>query len=215
MKAVVIGATGATGKALVSQLLSNPIYTEVVVLVRKSFFKSNTKLTEVIVDFETLQNNIALIQADIAFSCLGTTLKVAGSKEKQWRVDYDYQYNFAKICSDNKIKTFVLVSAMGASANSMFFYNKIKGTLEDAITQLNFNRLIIMQPGSLIRPESDRFGENLTVKLLLFLNTLGVLRNYRPITVCNLAKAMQIIASKSPKNSVERYNLRAIYNILK
>ena len=215
MKAIIIGATGATGKVLVEQLLLNPDYTDVLVLVRKSFFEPHEKLKEVIVDFEKLDDYSNIIFADVAFSCLGTTLKQAKNKDEQWRIDYNYQYNFAKICIDNKIGTFVLVSAMGASANSIFFYNKMKGALEHAISQLNFNRLIIMQPGSLIRPQSDRFGENVAVKTLLFLNKMGMLRNYRPISVFNLAKVMQIIVSKPRQHFVEKYKLLDIFNFLK
>lgn len=215
MKALVIGATGATGKELVNQLLQNPNYNQVVVLVRRQFFVANSKLTEVIVDFNELDNYSEYFFADVAFSCLGTTLKSAGSKKKQWKVDYDYQYNFAKICKQNNVPKFVLISAMGANSKSIFFYNKLKGALEEAIIKLNFRNLIIMQPGSLIRPESDRLGENFSVKLLIFLNKLGLLSKFRPLLVNDLAKAMQISVDRICTDSVVKYNLSKIYKILK
>lgn len=214
MKALVIGATGATGKELVNQLLQDPNYNQVVVLVRRQFFVTNSKLTEVIVDFNELGNYSEYFFADVAFSCLGTTLKSAGSKKKQWKVDYDYQYNFAKICKQNNVPKFVLISAMGANSKLIFFYNKLKGALEEAIIKLNFRNLIIMQPGSLIRPESDRLGENFSVKLLIFLNKLGLLSKFRPLLVHHLAKAMQISANNVSTNSVVKYDLTNIYKIL-
>ena len=196
MKALVIGATGATGTALVQQLLQNNNYHEVVVFVRRKSFPPNAKLTEVIVDFDHLQNYAHLITGDVAFSCLGTTLKMAGSKQAQWKVDYDYQYNFACICADNQVKKMVLLSAIGANANSFFFYNKLKGSLEEAVKKLSFSCILIFQPGSLIRPDSDRFAEKISVKLLLFLNKIGILKNLAPISVRQLAQSMQLALNK-------------------
>ena len=215
MKAVIIGATGATGKQLVNQLLNNPDYTEVIVLVRREYFVPHAKMTQVIVNFNELETYKNIINGDVAFSCLGTTLKDAKTKQKQWKVDYDYQYNFAKICKQNNIPKFVLISAMGANSKSIFFYNKLKGALEDAVIKLNFKNLIIMQPGSLIRPDSNRLGENFSVKLLIFLNKLGLLSKFRPLLVNDLAKAMQISVDRICTDSVVKYNLSKIYKILK
>ena len=215
MKALVIGATGATGKELINQLLQNPNYDQVTVFVRRQFFATNPKLIEVVVDFNDLNKYSEYFFADVAFSCLGTTLKNAGSKIEQWEVDYVYQYNFAKICKKNNVSKFILVSAMGANSKSIFFYNKLKGTLEEAIIKLKFKNLIIMQPGSLIRPESDRLGENISVKLLRFLNKFGLLIKFCPLLVHDLAKTMQISAEEICSDSVVKYDLAKIYEILK
>ena len=165
MKALIIGATGATGKDLLSQLLADDTYAEVHCFVRKPLALTHPKLHAHVVDFDTPEAWADLVRGDVAFSCLGTTLAVAGSKDAQWRVDYDYQYAFAQQCKANGVPSFVLVSAAGAKAQSKLFYNRMKGALEEAVKKLNFPRLLIFQPSVLIRSNSDRAGENLSVKI--------------------------------------------------
>ena len=191
MKALIIGATGATGKDLLSQLLADDTYAEVHCFVRKPLALTHPKLHAHVVDFDTPEAWADLLHGDVAFSCLGTTLAVAGSKDAQWRVDYDYQYVFAQQCKANGVPTFVLVSAAGAKAQSKLFYNRMKGQLEDAIKALDFSCLLIFQPSVLIRSNSDRSGENFTVKAFNFLNKLGILKRYRPMPTAVLAQRMR------------------------
>ena len=166
MKALIIGATGATGKDLVTQLLADDTYNEVHCFVRKPLALTHPKLHAHVVNFETPEAWADLLHGDVAFSCLGTTLAVAGTKEAQWRVDYDYQYAFAEQCKANGVPTFVLVSAAGATAQSKLFYNRMKGQLEDAVKALGFASLLIFQPSVLIRSNSDRGAENFIIKVM-------------------------------------------------
>ena len=191
MKALIIGATGATGKDLLSQLLADDRYTQVHSFVRKTTTFTHPKLHTHVVNFDAPDTWADLLCGDVAFSCLGTTLAVAGSKEAQWRVDYDYQYAFAQQCRNNGVSTFVLVSAAGAKAQSKLFYNRMKGQLEDAVKALDFPRLLIFQPSILIRSNSDRVGENFMVKAFKFFNKLGILKRYRPMPTAVLAKKMR------------------------
>lgn len=190
MKAIVIGGTGATGKELVAQLLEDSRFDAVTVLVRRPFFGLRPKLTEIVMDFEKLNNYRDDIKGDVAFSCLGTTLKDAGSKDAQWRVDHDYQLEFATIAKENGVGSFVLMSAFGANANSAFFYNKMKGTLEQNLRELNFSQLVILHPGGIERPDSTRKGEKITMKLLKAFNAVGLFKGYEPLSTDRLAKAM-------------------------
>ena len=201
MKALIIGATGATGKNLLSQLLADDTYAEVHCFVRKPLALTHPKLHAHIVDFETPEAWANLLHGDVAFSCLGTTLAVAGSKDAQWRVDYDYQYAFAQQCKANGVPTFVLVSAAGAKATSKLFYNRMKGALEDAVKALDFSCLLIFQPSVLIRSNSDRSGENFTVKAFKFLNKLGILKRYRPMPTEILAEKMLSAVYNSPRGT--------------
>ena len=191
MKALIIGATGATGKDLLAQLLEDEAYTEVHCFVRKPMSISHPKLHAHVVDFDTPEAWADLLQGDVAFSCLGTTLAVAGSKEAQWRVDYDYQYAFAQQCKANGVPTFVLVSAAMANAQSKVFYNRMKGQLEDAVKALEFTRLLIFQPSILIRSNSDRGAENFSVKAIHFLNKIGLFKRYRPMPTNILAQRIR------------------------
>ena len=95
MKALIIGGTGATGKDLVSLLLEDDTISEVHSFVRRAPSSAHPKLKSHVVDFEQPDTWAELLRGDIAFSCLGTTLAQAGSEEAQWRVDYDYQWQFA------------------------------------------------------------------------------------------------------------------------
>ena len=201
MKALIIGATGATGKDLLLQLLADDTYTEVHCFVRKPMSISHPKLHAHVVNFDTPEVWADLLHGDVAFSCLGTTLAVAGSKEAQWRVDYDYQYAFAQQCKANGVPTFVLVSAAGAIAQSKLFYNRMKGQLEDAVKALDFPRLLIFQPSILVRSNSDRGGENFTVKVINFLNKLGLFKRYRPMPTEILAEKMLSAVYNSPKGT--------------
>ena len=191
MKALIIGATGATGKDLLAQLLEDEAYSEIHSFVRKPMSISHPKLHAHVVNFDTPEAWSDLLHGDVAFSCLGTTLAVAGSKDAQWRVDYDYQYAFAQQCKANGVPTFVLVSAAMANAQSKVFYNRMKGQLEDAVKALEFKRLIIFQPSILIRSNSDRGAENFSVKAIHFLNKIGLFKRYRPMPTNVLAQRMR------------------------
>ena len=191
MKALIIGATGATGKDLVTQLLADDTYSEVHCFVRKPLALTHPKLHAHVVNFKTPEAWADLLHGDVAFSCLGTTLAVAGSKEAQWRVDYDYQYAFAQQCKANRVPTFVLISAAGAKAPSKLFYNRMKGQLEDAVKALGFSCLLIFQPSVLIRSNNDRGAENFSVKAIHFLNKIGLFKRYRPMPTTVLAQKMR------------------------
>ena len=191
MKALIIGATGATGKDLVTQLLADDTYSEVHCFVRKPLALTHPKLHDHVVNFDTPEAWADLLHGDVAFSCLGTTLAVAGSKEAQWRVDYDYQYHFAQQCKANGVPTFVLVSAAMANAQSKVFYNRMKGQLEDAVKALDFPSLLIFQPSVLIRSNNDRGAENFSVKAIHFLNKIGIFKRYRPMPTNVLAQRMR------------------------
>ena len=190
MKAIIIGGTGATGKEVVKQLLEDGRFDTVTALVRRPYFDPHPKLTEIVVDFENLANHADAIRGDIAFSCLGTTLKDAGSKDAQWRVDHDYQLEFARIAHANGVESFILLSAFGADAKSRIFYSRMKGTLEENLKQLDFQHLLILHPGGIERPDSTRTGEKTMIKILKAFNAIGLFTGYAPLHTTRLAKAM-------------------------
>jgi len=195
MKALIIGATGATGKDLVHILLQDNDYTAVVIFVRRSTGMVHPKLQEIITDFDKLETVADHITGDVWFSCLGTTLKAAGSKEKQRAIDYDIPANFAAIAKRNGVPTAVLLSAYGASVKSNIFYSKIKGELEETIDHLAFKSYIIFRPGLLVRKDTDRVGEKLSASVLHFLNRIGIAKRFRPLPTAILAEKL----AKAPK----------------
>jgi uncharacterized protein YbjT (DUF2867 family) len=210
MKALVIGATGATGKDLVKQLLSDKDFEQVDVFVRKPLTIQNEKLKTHIVDFEKPEDWKDSVKGDVAFSCLGTTLKDAGSKEAQRKVDYDYQFQFAKAAKDNNVEDYILVSAYGANPQSKIFYSKMKGELEDAVRKLHFNKITIFKPGMLERKDSERSGEVLGSRIIKFANKLGLFESQKPLPTDVLAKAM-INSSKIKSNGYSSIKLGNIF----
>ncbi len=188
MKALIIGATGATGKDLVAVLLEDPNYSEVFAFVRRASGTQHHKLKEIITDFDHLEILSDAIRGDVLFSCLGTTLKDAGSKEKQWHIDYEIPLNFARIAKQNGVKKVVLLSAYGASSTSNVFYSKMKGQLEEAYTALSFEQCIIFKPGMLLRKNTDRLGEKIIAPILKGLNSLGLVKRFKPLDTSLLAK---------------------------
>jgi len=191
LDALVIGATGSTGQEIVSQLLEDDNFNSVSIFVRKDPNITHSKLKIFVIDFSKLEEYKELIKGDVLFSCLGTTLRDAGSKDKQYLVDYTYQYEFAKISSDNGVPIYSLVSSTGANENSPFFYLKIKGKLEEAVKKLPFKNIQIFQPPTLIRQKNlIRPGEKIGIKIFGFLNYFGVLKSQKPLLVSILAKVM-------------------------
>jgi uncharacterized protein YbjT (DUF2867 family) len=195
MKALIIGATGATGKDLTDLLLKDSNYTEVVLFVRRPGGVTHRKLVEIVTRFDKPEEVSELIKGDVLFSCLGTTLKAAGSKDKQWDIDYEIPAKFAGIAKRNGVSGVVLLSAYGASAKSNVFYSRMKGELEDYIASLAFNQYIIFKPGMLLRKDTDRPGERIMNGVLKFLNGLGIIRRFRPLPTSLLAGKM----AKAPK----------------
>lgn len=195
MKALIIGATGATGKELVNILIQDKDYTEVVLFVRRSIGIVHPKLSEILTDFDMLENVSEFITGNVLFSCLGTTRKAAGSREKQWHIDYEIPLRFAEIAKRKRVYRTVLLSAYGASTKSKVFYSRIKGELEENIACLAFDSFIVFRPGVLLRKDTDRAGERVSISVLRFLNSIGLLRKFRPLPASILAEKL----ARAPK----------------
>lgn len=212
MKALVIGATGATGKDLVDVLLQDSAYTEVVAFVRRTGALKHPKLTEIITDFDKLEEVAESITGDVWFSCLGTTLKAAGIKEKQWHIDHDIPLAFARIARRNGVPVAVILSAHGADASSKVFYSKVKGSLDEAIIRLGFTTCLIFRPGFLLRKDTDRPSERLIAAGLKFVNRLGLFRKFRPLPTLTLAGKMATTAKASTPGT-HVFGLEKIFNL--
>jgi uncharacterized protein YbjT (DUF2867 family) len=186
----VIGASGMVGQQLVAQLLNYPDFKKVRVFARRTSGTTHPKLVEHLIDFDKPESWKDLVQGDILFSTLGTTIKVAKTKENQYRVDYTYQYEFAKVAAENGISAYVLVSSMGASSKSSVFYSRIKGELEDAVSKLNFKKIVIFRPSILDgNRQEKRAGEKIGLVISRFL-TRFVMKNFKPTPVDILADKM-------------------------
>jgi uncharacterized protein YbjT (DUF2867 family) len=174
MIATIIGSTGLTGAFLVRRLLADSAITNVISVSRKSLNITYAQLTEVLVaDLAQLPSIATKIRGDLYFCCLGTTITTAGSKENFARVDHTAIVTFAQIAKAHDARSFTLVSAMGANANSTFFYNQIKGRTEHDVTALGFRSLIIFRPALLVGLRHEfRWAESIAAKTLVPLSQL-------------------------------------------
>lgn len=191
--AIIIGSTGLTGGFLLAELIANPKYSKIIVLVRKASGQSNPKVEELVVDFNKLSDFKNKLIADDVYCTIGTTIKKAGSQEAFTKVDYEYPLQLAKIAKENGAKHFLLMSSLGANAASGNFYLKTKGNLENALRDLHFESLSIFRPSILIGPRTEfRLGEKIGIIFMLVFSFLmiGSAKKYRPIHVKQVAHAM-------------------------
>ena len=207
MHALVLGGTGASGQEIVKLLLNDSHFSRISIFVRRKVDIEHEKLDIHQIDFSRLNEYKDLVKGDILFSALGTTKSDAGSKEKQYLVDYTYQYEFAKMASDNGVPHYSLISSLGANKHSIFFYSKIKGELEESVKLLPFNTIQIFQPPSLIRQkELMRTAEKLSVKFFNRLTALGVLKSLKPLNVKDLALKMIKEAKSSQLDKINVFS---------
>jgi len=214
LTALVIGATGATGTELVKQLIDDNQYTSVVVFSRRPLLLLHPTLTTHIVDFDKPQAWAHLVQGDVLFSALATTLKQAGSQKEQYKIDYTYQYQTAAIAAANGVSNYVLVSAMGANAKSWLFYPRIKGELDNAVAVLPFKQIHIFRPGFLLRqPDKIRPMEKLGITIIQFFNKLGLFKSQRPLPVEVLAQKMRFVLLNPAAQKSQIYSLDSIFDL--
>lgn len=190
MKLLLVGASGLVGSHVLKLALDDPRISGVVAPSRCPL-STHAKLHNPIVDFKNLPEDASWWQDIDAVICtLGTTMKVAGSKDMFYRVDHDYPLAFAKIAQKHGATTYVLNSAIGADPSSRFFYNQVKGKLEQDLATLNFHSLTAVRPGVIGGQRSDfRFGESILVAILGALKPV-LPRRWRISPASNIAGAL-------------------------
>lgn len=195
MKVLLLGATGLIGRNCLDYLLRSDMVTEVIAPTRRSLQLKAQKLHNMLVDFDRLDEYPELFEVDAILCCLGTTIKQAGNKEQFKLVDYQYCMDAAELGRAHSVGSFSLVSAIGSSANSPFFYSRVKGQLEEHLRELEYPVLSIFRPSLLLgdRQES-RFGEMVAARIAPLFNPLmvGGLSGYKAIQATVVAKAMVI-----------------------
>jgi len=205
MKAIIAGATGLVGTYLLEMLLADDNYGEVCVLTRRELNLGNQKVREVVTGFENLKDSLKEIEADHVFCCLGTTMKKAGTKKNFIKVDLEYPLKLAEIMLEKKAGKYLLVSALGASTKSIFFYNRVKGEVEKAIRSLAYPSLYIFRPSLLLGERKEkRTGEDIAKKTYKYLDRLfiGPFKRYKGIHAKTVAYAMINMAKSGPEGTV-------------
>ncbi len=202
--AITIGSTGLVGSCLLKELINNSTYDLIRVFTRRSTGITHPKIEEHIIDFDHPEQWESKVKGDVLFSTLGTTRVKAGGKNPQLKVDYTYQYEFARIASTMGVPVYVLVSSAGASATSPSFYMRMKGRLDEDVTVLSFDSINILRPGALRGERSEpRPIETFGIKILTALANVGLLSDYKPIHACQVARAMLLAA----RNQLPGYHI--------
>lgn len=204
--AIVIGATGLVGTELVRILLASPDYASVLVLNRRPLNLTHAKLTERLIDFDA--PDLTGITGDDFFCAFGTTLRKAGSKDAQRRIDCDYPTTIATLLKKQGVRRMFLVSSLGADVNARSFYLHTKGTLEENVIGLNFERTVIVRPSVLVGPRAEsRRGEETAIRVMGFLSPFlrGPLGKYRPIEASTVARCLlqQTVSNASGLSIIE------------
>ena len=211
---IVIGATGLVGRELLKQLNQLEVCEKITAVVRHEDAQLRTleKVQQFRLDDFLLLNDEDVNGYSHAFSCLGTTLKKAGSKEKFYNIDYEINAHFADLFESTSTH-YLLISAMGANSDSKFFYNKVKGKLENHIQDLKLEHVSIVRPSLLLGDRSEqRTLEDMTQKLYQKLshfvpNTF----KYKPVTAAQVARTM-LKAAQFQADKFEIYDNLAIQN---
>jgi len=215
--AVVLGASGLIGHLLVEELLKDDSFVLVRILVRRPLPIVHPKLKQEFVNFNDIKEyDQKFGDGDIIFSCIGTTQKnVKGDKTAYEKIDYDIPVNAARIGIAKNYKKFPLVSSVGADENSSNFYLRLKGKIEKAIKQFEFESISIFCPSMLLGERKEkRRGEKLLQGSMKFLSNFlfGPLKKYKAIQAKDVAKAMVKMA-KQNKPGVHYLEYEEIINL--
>ncbi|MCM3129346.1 oxidoreductase [Paenibacillus provencensis] len=216
-KGLVIGATGLVGKQLVSQLLGHDEYEQVTALVRQELPISHPKLSQVMVNWDELeQHEEAFIGVDELFCCMGTTIKKAGSQAAFRKVDLEYPVTAARLALSHGARQMIAVTSMGADSTSRVFYTRTKGEFEDDIARLGYRGIHFLRPSLLLGDrEEKRTGEKIGEWVLTLADPLlrkGRGREYRAVPCAHVAKAM-IRAALRDQSGVYRHSNKDIWKL--
>lgn len=213
--ALVFGATGLIGGHLLRALLNSPVYGEVTAVVRRDTGIQHPKLKQLYADLQSVSEISRQLVADDVFCCLGTTRKKTPDLQDYYRIDHDYPVIAATFSKENGAQAFLLVSAVGANADSSNFYLRMKGETERDISTVGFEKLAIFRPSLLTGQRKEaRWMEKLSEGVLAILNPLlmGRWKRYRSIPAASVARAMYK-AAQNDINGIHYYYGNEMRNI--
>lgn len=202
--ALVAGATGLVGMALLRRLTADADYREVRVLGRRAPPEAGGKVRFVESDFSNLDALARELAVDDVFCCLGTTIRKAGSQAEFERVDFHMVVALARAAHRAGAKRFLVVSAVGASEHAAAFYSRVKGRMEKAVRELPFEAVHLVRPSLLLGDRAERRpGEQAAQVLAPWLSPLlrGPLAKYRAIPADEVAAALVTLARRPAKGA--------------
>lgn len=196
LTALVAGASGLVGGECVKRLLGSDAYDRVVLLTRRDLggLARRSKVRQVVADFAQLDEVREELHADHVFCALGTTIRKAGSQAKFREVDCEYPLRLARLARAGGARHFSIVSALGASRSSPFFYSRVKGEVEEGLRAMGWPSLAIFRPSVIAGERGEsRPLEKLSSRLLCLAPA-----TWRPVQARDIAAAMLAVAAESP-----------------
>jgi uncharacterized protein YbjT (DUF2867 family) len=204
--AIILGATGLTGRLLLRKLIADDSYTSIKLFSRKASGNTAPKIKEFVGDMLQLEHFKNDFTADEVYCCIGTTSAKTKDRAVYKAIDYGIPFAASKLAKENNIPTYLVVSAMGANSKSKIFYNRTKGEMEQAVLSQKIPNTYILRPSLILGERNEkRFGESLGAVLLKLTNVvlIGGLKKYRAIEADRIAAAMiQLALSKPPSGVV-------------
>jgi len=195
--AIVLGATGLTGGILLKQLIRHEGYHKIKVFGRTSVGFTHPKMEEHLGDLFELHVFEAVFTGDVVFCCIGTTKAKTPDKAIYRQIDFGIPVSAAQLAGKNGIGTYIVISALGANAESGVFYNRIKGEMEAAVLRAGRMNTYILQP-SLISGyrEERRTGEWMGKQFMRVLNVflIGKAAKYKAIAPETIVRTMLWVA---------------------
>jgi uncharacterized protein YbjT (DUF2867 family) len=206
MKALILGSTGLVGREVLDLLLNDKECVSIVAIGRRSSGINDPKLTSYAIDLESLAE-LPEMDVDTLFVAFGTTLKTAGSKERQEFIDVEIPTRIMELAHKKGVRRCALVSAVGVSESSPFFYSRMKARLDRNARQVGFDHLVLVKPSVLDGDrKEERFGEKLSIRLGNFLGKSGLFNAYKPVHVKLVAGAMINAIKKGGEGTLEISN---------
>lgn len=188
--ALLVGSTGLIGKQLLELLLKDDRYSKVIAISRNPLSIPDSKLINIVSDLKSLSSHACELKCDDVFCCLGTTIKVAKTKEAFRQVDYEYPVAIAKMTKSLGASQFLLVSALGAKKDSGIFYNQVKGAVEDSISIVGFTSTHIFRPSLLVGPRAEHRSGEEAAKVFYKIFGFLIPAQYKSIESIQVARAM-------------------------
>ena len=199
MTATLIGATGLIGGCLLKELLNDPYFDTVRILIRRPLDIIHPKLEKKIVDFNDSDSLlVALSNSDVLFCAIGSTMKkVKGDKDAYRKIDFDIPVKLARFCKMTGCEKFILVSSAGANSKSMNFYQRLKGETDEAVKEAGLKIVHIMRPSLLLGERKEfRLGENIGKAVMTSLSFL-IPEKYKAIQGKQVSKVMTALSKKN------------------
>lgn len=203
--AILLGGSGAVGSELLQLLLADSRYEKIKLFARSSINNDNHKIEEHLIDLFELSKYSDVFTGDEVYCCIGTTKAKTPDKKTYHDIDYGIPVTAAKLAASNNISTYIVISAIGADADSAIFYNRTKGEMQEAVLAEHIAKVHLLQPSLILADRKEnRIVEKTAEYFMWLINPLlfGGTAKYKSIKASTIAKAMLWLANNDYRETI-------------